>query len=59
LARNVTQKIAAEHLVSGRPVPGKTVGITIDQTLTQDATGVLAMLEEERSAARRRRSADS
>lgn len=44
---NVTQKLISEHLVSGSLEPGGEVGISIDQTLTQDATGTLVMLELE------------
>ncbi|NLF40081.1 aconitate hydratase [bacterium] len=44
---NLTQKILAAHLVSGTPRPGEQVGIRIDQTLTQDATGTMAFLEFE------------
>ncbi len=44
---NVAQKLIASHLVSGDMAPGNEIGITIDQTLTQDATGTLVMLELE------------
>jgi len=44
---NLTQKIIAEHLINGNTVPGERVGIKIDQTLTQDATGTMAYLEFE------------
>ena len=44
---NLTQKIIKEHLVTGNPVAGERVGIKIDQTLTQDATGTMAYLELE------------
>ncbi|WP_188455993.1 aconitate hydratase [Virgibacillus oceani] len=44
---NVTQKLIKEHLVSGEMVPGTEIGLKIDQTLTQDATGTLVMLELE------------
>ncbi|MFC4559519.1 aconitate hydratase [Virgibacillus kekensis] len=44
---NVTQKLIKDHLVSGEMVPGEEVGLKIDQTLTQDATGTLVMLELE------------
>src|SRR3954447_13879829 len=42
--QNLTRKLIAEHLVSGEMVPGEEIGIRIDQTLTQDATGTLAYL---------------
>ncbi|GEN31713.1 aconitate hydratase [Cerasibacillus quisquiliarum] len=44
---NVTQKLIKSHLISGEMVPGEEVGLKIDQTLTQDATGTLVMLELE------------
>ncbi len=47
MARNLTQKILAEHLVEGRLVPGEEIGLRIDHTLLQDATGTMAMLEFE------------
>jgi aconitate hydratase len=42
---NVTQKLIQNHLVEGEMEPGEQIGIHIDQTLTQDATGTLVMLE--------------
>lgn len=47
MALNLTQKLIKDHLVSGDMVPGKEIGLKIDQTLTQDATGTLVMLELE------------
>jgi len=47
LARSLTCKILEEHLVSGKLAPGNEIGIRIDQTLTQDATGTMAYLEFE------------
>ena len=44
---NVTQKLIKDHLVSGEMTPGEEIGLTIDQTLTQDATGTMVMLELE------------
>lgn len=44
---NVTQKLIQSHLVSGEMIPGQEIGIKIDQTLTQDATGTMVMLELE------------
>jgi aconitate hydratase len=44
---NLTYKILAAHLVEGELLPGKEIGISIDHTLLQDATGTLAMLEFE------------
>lgn len=43
----ITQKLIQDHLVSGEMVPGTEIGLKIDQTLTQDATGTLVMLELE------------
>ncbi|MGR9044601.1 MAG: aconitate hydratase [Gammaproteobacteria bacterium] len=47
MANNVTQKLIASHLVEGRMEAGEEIGLKIDQTLTQDATGTLVMLEFE------------
>ncbi len=44
---NVARKLIESHLVSGEMTPGEEVAIRIDQTLTQDATGTLVMLELE------------
>ncbi|MDR9419224.1 aconitate hydratase [Gracilimonas sp.] len=44
---NVTQKLIKDHLVEGEMIPGEEIGLRIDQTLTQDATGTLVMLELE------------
>ncbi|HSB01562.1 MAG TPA: aconitate hydratase [Anaerolineales bacterium] len=44
---NVSQKLIKSHLLEGDMVPGEMIGIRIDQTLTQDATGTLVMLELE------------
>ena len=41
-ALNVTRKIIAAHLVEGDPAKDSELGIRIDQTLTQDATGTMA-----------------
>lgn len=43
----VAQKIISEHLVSGKMISGEEIIISIDQTLTQDATGTMAYLEFE------------
>ena len=47
MAQNVTQKLIESHLVDGEMTPGKEIALKIDQTLTQDATGTLVMLELE------------
>jgi aconitate hydratase len=44
---NVAQKLIASHLVEGQMTAGAVIGLRIDQTLTQDATGTLVMLELE------------
>ncbi len=44
---NVAQKLIESHLTSGRMRPGEEIGLRIDQTLTQDATGTTVMLELE------------
>jgi aconitate hydratase len=44
---NVAQKLIASHRLEGEMKPGSEIGIKIDQTLTQDATGTLVMLELE------------
>ncbi|MDT8323334.1 MAG: aconitate hydratase [Bacteroidota bacterium] len=43
-----TEKLIYAHLVEGTMTPGSEIGLRIDQTLTQDATGTLVMLEFER-----------
>lgn len=43
----LAQKIIAEHVVEGEPIQGVEVGIKIDQTLSQDATGTMAFLQFE------------
>jgi len=43
----LTEKILLEHLLDGSYEPGKEIGIRIDQTLTQDATGTMAYLQFE------------
>lgn len=43
----VAQKLIKNHLVSGDMTVGSEVGLRIDQTLTQDATGTMAYLEFE------------
>lgn len=43
----LTEKILSAHLIEGEMVKGSEIGIKIDQTLTQDATGTMAYLEFE------------
>jgi aconitate hydratase len=47
MGRSVAQQLIESHLVGGRPEPGSEIGLSIDQTLTQDATGTTVMLELE------------
>jgi aconitate hydratase len=47
MPENVTRKLIRSHLVEGEMTPGHEIGLRIDQTLTQDATGTLVMLELE------------
>ena len=43
----IVQKIIKSHLLSGEMTAGKEIGLRIDQTLTQDATGTMAYLQLE------------
>ena len=47
MGMTLAQKILKNHLVCGEMIPGQEIGIRIDQTLTQDATGTMASLEFE------------
>lgn len=47
MGRNVAHKLIEAHLVEGTMEPGAEIGLRIDQTLTQDATGTMVMLELE------------
>ena len=47
MAYTLTEKILREHLADGTYDPGAEIGIKIDQTLTQDATGTMAYLQFE------------
>ncbi len=42
MKQTIAQKIIAAHLVSGKMNVGEEIGLRIDQTLTQDATGTMA-----------------
>jgi aconitate hydratase len=55
MALNVSQKLLQSHLLEGEMIPGEMIGIRIDQTLTQDATGTLVMLELEAMGLQRAR----
>lgn len=47
MGKNVAQKLIESHLIEGEMKQGEEIGIKIDQTLTQDATGTMVMLELE------------
>lgn len=47
MARDVAQKLIHAHMIEGKPVAGEEIGLRIDQTLAQDATGTMVMLEFE------------
>ena len=47
MAENLTRQILAEHLVEGDLKPGEPIGIRVDQTLLQDATGTMAFMQFE------------
>ncbi len=44
---SLAKKILEEHLVRGELVPGQEIAISVDQTLAQDATGTMAMMQFE------------
>lgn len=45
MPQNVTQKLISSHKIEGEMHPGSEIGLKIDQTLCQDATGTMVMLE--------------
>ncbi|MFO7894210.1 MAG: aconitate hydratase [Longimicrobiales bacterium] len=47
MPRTAAEKLISSHLVEGEMTPGESIALRIDQTLTQDATGTLVMLELE------------
>lgn len=47
MGKNLVEKILSQHLIAGSLTPGEEIGIRIDQTLTQDATGTMAYLQFE------------
>ncbi|MEJ2637327.1 MAG: aconitate hydratase, partial [Calditrichia bacterium] len=47
MGKNVTRKLIESHLVDGDMKAGEEIALKIDQTLTQDATGTMVMLEFE------------
>ena len=44
---SIVQKIIKNHLLTGEMKTGEEIGLRIDQTLTQDATGTMAYLQLE------------
>ena len=47
MGKTIAEKIISAHLLSGSLTQGSEIGLKIDQTLTQDATGTMAYLEFE------------
>jgi aconitate hydratase len=47
MKNTIAEQILREHLAEGEMTPGAEIGLTIDQTLTQDATGTMVYLEFE------------
>ena len=47
MGKTLTEKIICSHVIDGEAVKGKEIGLRIDQTLTQDATGTMAYLQFE------------
>jgi aconitate hydratase len=47
VAENLTRQILREHLVDGDLRPGEPIGVRVDQTLLQDATGTMAFMQFE------------
>ncbi len=54
MPQTLVYKILQAHLVEGQLKAGSPIGIRIDQTLTQDITGTMAMMEYEAMGARGR-----
>src|ERR671934_1415418 len=47
MAENLTRQILREHLVDGELSPGEPISLRIDQTLLQDATGTMSLMQFE------------
>src|SRR4030043_1305074 len=47
MGKNLIEKILETHLITGQIRQGETIGISVDQTLMQDATGTMAALQFE------------
>ncbi|MCA1195669.1 aconitate hydratase [Saccharopolyspora sp. 6V] len=55
MPQTLAHKLITAHLADGEPTPGTEIGLRVDQTLTQDATGTLVMQELEAFGLRRAR----
>lgn len=53
MGKTIAEKIIEAHLVCGEMKKGEDIGLRIDQTLTQDATGTMAYLEFEAMGVKR------
>ena len=53
MAENLTRRILRDHLVEGELEPGSPISLRIDQTLLQDATGTMALMQFEQLGAAR------
>src|ERR671939_1505781 len=53
MAKNLVTRILEDHMVEGSLDPGEEVGLRLDQTLLQDATGTIACLQFERMGVER------
>jgi aconitate hydratase len=47
MAENLTRQVLREHLVDGELEPGQAISLKVDQTLLQDATGTMALMQFE------------
>jgi aconitate hydratase len=47
MGMNLAEKIISTHLIDGKMAAGEDIAVTIDQTLTQDATGTMSYLQFE------------
>ena len=47
MAENLTRQILREHLAEGELKPGSAIALRVDQTLLQDATGTMALMQFE------------
>jgi predicted aconitate hydratase len=47
MPENLTRQILREHLVDGDLNPGEAISLKVDQTLLQDATGTMALMQFE------------